>query len=524
MENQQTPRQIRKEVALVERNKHIKGKLEFIRILCATLLEKAIEESLGLYDIFELTENSLEGNLLASVWYSILLCIGCTKQQLSGIKNCIVHHYDTSKNVEFDLMLAMTEIAIKIDEEDFQIYTSHPEFPDASSKVEFLQALHTNGHLKKEKVLLFRSQLQKADCPELHTPLTNFCDKHGIEASKIAVPNKKYKRCCKKFNKIKVPVSIFIVAIILILLAGGAIALYCIYKNNYVPRPEKVTVPVGSIASLFYNKFFVDKVDLVCENCDANNAVSVYVVPEGELSYNPVVIPRTLLKQETAPNNQRFEISYNKTTLLCNPNGKAKFEFDIQWNGNTQETCPAQLYLFDSKSSIATFVRNNDKQYPGNVSYAADTTGCLEPGKKTVSFKLLPNTMYHIGWYVSQSVEYSIWLSANLTRYDISGLRENCTIASSKPITCSITHTRYPAKKGNVSLLFSTTSTSPKTVNATSVLVEWNLPQLIGVTFFPGIGVLVIIVALFVCVGFRCQKRRITINTATGEYGALQNR
>ena len=188
---------IRKELASIERDRPmlLKGKLEFIRILCGTLLEKAIEENKDLYGIFELTETRIEGNLLASVWYFILLCIGCTEEQLSGIKDCIIDNYDTSKNVEFHLMLAMTEITLKMDQEDnFQIYKSHPEFPVASSKVEFLQALQANGHLKKEKVSLFRSQLQKTDCPELHKPLTDFCHKHGIEASRIAVPNKKYSK------------------------------------------------------------------------------------------------------------------------------------------------------------------------------------------------------------------------------------------------------------------------------------------------------------------------------------------
>lgn len=322
----------------------------------------------------------------------------------------------------------------------------------------------------------------------------------------------------------KVPVSIFILAIVLILLAG-AFTLYYIYKNNHDPRLEKVTVSVGSIASLFYNSFFVDKVILTCENCDANDAVSVYVVPEGKLSYNRVVIPRTLLKQRTAPNNQQFEIPYNEASLLCNPYGESKFEFNIQWNGNTQETCPAQLYLFASNSSVDTFVRDNNGQYPGNVSYATDTTGCLPLGTTTVLFKLLPNTMYHIGWYASQYVKYSIWLSANLTRYNINGLREDGRVTFKSSFTCPITRTRYPAKKGNISLLFSTTSASSKTVNATPELVHWNLQQLIGVTVFPGIGGVLVVIVLFMCViSFRCQKKRTTINTAMGEYGSLQHR
>ena len=305
----------------------------------------------------------------------------------------------------------------------------------------------------------------------------------------------------------------------------AALTLYYVYKNNHIPSSEKVTVFVGSVASLFYNNFFINKVILSCENCDANNPVSVSVVPEDELSqkYDHVVIPRKQLEPFTTAidtGNQRFEIPYDETTLMCNPSGESNFEFVIQWNGNTQDICPAQLYLFDSKNSIDTFVRNDDRQYPGNISYAANTTGCLEPGNRTISFKLIPNTMYHIGFYVSKSVGYSIWLSANLTRYNISRLQEDCRIVS-KSTTCPITHTRYPASQGNVYLLFSTTSTSLKTINATSVLVQWNLPQLIGVTVFPGIGA---VLGVFVFVGFCCQKRssRTTINTPMRGYGSLQ--
>ena len=317
-----------------------------------------------------------------------------------------------------------------------------------------------------------------------------------------------------------VSVSIFI--ILAILLAG--VLVYYLYKNNHTPSSEKVTVFMGSVASLFYNKFFVNEVILSCENCDANNPVNVSVVPEAELpqKYDDVVIPRKQLEPyTTAPDNQRFEIPYDKTTLMCNPSGESNFEFVIQWTGNTQDVCPAQLYFFDSQNSIDTFVRNDDRQYPGNIRYATNTTGCLEPGNRTISFKLIPNTMYHIGFYVSKSVNYSIWLSASLKRYNISRLEEDCRIVS-KSATCPITHTRYPTKQGNVYLLFSTASTSPKTINATSVLVQWNWPQLIGVIVFC-IGA-VLGVAVFVFVGFRCQKRssRTTINTPMREYGSLQ--
>ena len=187
--------QIRKELASVEGRLSglVKGKLEFIRILCATVLEMEIEESKGYYDMIELTETRM-GDFLASVWYFILLSIGCTEEQLSSVKSCISHCYDTSQNMEFDLMLVMTEMMVKMDQENFQLYKSHPELPNVSSKVEFLQSLRMNGHLKKEKISLFRSQLQETDCPELHTPLTNFCEKHGISASKIVVPNKKYSK------------------------------------------------------------------------------------------------------------------------------------------------------------------------------------------------------------------------------------------------------------------------------------------------------------------------------------------
>ena len=185
--------QIRRELASVERRLSglVKGKLEFIRILCATLLEMEIEESKGYYDMIELTETRIEGDFLASVWYFILLSIGCTEEQLSSVKSCISYYY---QNMEFDLMLAMTEMIVKMDQENFQLYKSHPEFPDVSSKVEFLRSLRMNGHLKEEKVSLFRSQLRETDCPELHTPLTNFCKKYGISVLKIVVPSKKYSK------------------------------------------------------------------------------------------------------------------------------------------------------------------------------------------------------------------------------------------------------------------------------------------------------------------------------------------
>ena len=210
------------------------------------------------------------------------------------------------------------------------------------------------------------------------------------------------------------------------------------------------------------------------------------------------MLPEKQIKNQNSAFPQRFELYYNQNenNLICNTVCELNFRFEFRQNG-VISGCPAQLFLYDNKMYLEVFKANEPY---GSVSHPVAQTECLpKTGVVNKTFYLPPNKLYYIGWYVAKNVGYTIWLSANLTRFNISGLNENCSVVSSQHTTCPITHTKYPHKNENISLLFST-STKVMDINASPVLVQWNLQHLIGVSAPSCIGVVVLMIA--VSVGF----------------------
>ncbi|XP_019854247.1 PREDICTED: uncharacterized protein LOC109583375 [Amphimedon queenslandica] len=276
-------------------------------------------------------------------------------------------------------------------------------------------------------------------------------------------------------------------------MAAIALTFLFIYKNTQHFDAQNISVYNGYVTSIYYDQFYVNEVNLIS---DSSATASVYVVPMSQLSYIPVVLPEKQIDKRNSTFSQRFELHYDQSenNLICNTVCEFNFTIELQQNGIVSG-CPAQLFLYDNKVDLKIF---KDNEPHGSVGHPVAQTGCLpKTGVANKNFHLPPNKLYYIGWYVAKNVGYTIWLSANLTRINISGLNENCNV-SSQHTTCPITHTKYPHKKENISLLFNTTSTTMMGVNVTPVLVQWNLQRLIGVSASSCIGVVAVMVAVSV--------------------------
>ena len=279
-------------------------------------------------------------------------------------------------------------------------------------------------------------------------------------------------------------------------MAAIAIAVAFVYKNTHSTDAQNIVVYNGYITSIYYDQFYVNEVNLTS---DSSATASVYVIPESQLSYIPVVLPEKQIKSKDSTFPQRFELYYNQSgkDLICNTVCELNFRFEFRQNGVVSD-CPAQLFFYDNKTDLEVFKANEPH---GSVGHPVAQTECLpKTGVVNKTFYLPPNKLYYIGWYVAKNVGYTIWLSANLTRFNISGLNENCSVVSSPHTTCPITHTKYPHKNENIYLLFNTTSIAVMDINASPVLVQWNLQRLIGVSAPSCIGVVVLMIA--VSVGF----------------------
>ena len=277
-------------------------------------------------------------------------------------------------------------------------------------------------------------------------------------------------------------------------MAAIALTFLFIYKNTQHFDAQNISVYNGYATSIYYDQFYVNEVNLISD--DSSATASVYVVPKSQLSYIPVILPEKQIDKRSSTFLQRFELYYDRSenNLICNTICKFKFRFELQQNGDVSG-CPAQLFLYDNKADLKVF---KDNEPSGSVGDFIAKTECLpETGVVNKTFYLPPNRLYYIGWYVAKNVGYTIWLSANLTRINISGLNENCSV-SSQHTTCPITHARYPHRNENISLLFNTTSATMMGVNVTPVLVQWNLQRLTGVSVPSCIGAVALMVAVSV--------------------------
>uniref|UniRef100_A0A1X7TLZ7 Uncharacterized protein n=1 Tax=Amphimedon queenslandica TaxID=400682 RepID=A0A1X7TLZ7_AMPQE len=277
-------------------------------------------------------------------------------------------------------------------------------------------------------------------------------------------------------------------------MAAIALTFLFVYKNTQHFDAQNISVYNGYVTSIYYDQFYVNEVNLIS---DSSATASVYVIPKSQLSCIPVMLPEKQIDKRNSTFSQRFELYYDRSenNLICNTVCELKFRFELQENGAISG-CPAQLFLYDNKTDLDEVFKPNEPH--GSVGDPVAQTGCLpKTGVENKRFHLPPNKLYYIGWYVAKNVGYTIWLLANLTRINISGLNENCSV-SSQHTTCSITHTKYPHKKENISLLFNTTSTIMMDVNVTPVLVQWNLQRLSGVSASSCIGAVAVMVAVFV--------------------------
>ncbi|XP_019855425.1 PREDICTED: uncharacterized protein LOC109584210 [Amphimedon queenslandica] len=289
-------------------------------------------------------------------------------------------------------------------------------------------------------------------------------------------------------------------------MAAIALTFLFLYKNTHSSDAQNISVYNGYVTSIYYDQFYVNEVNLISNSSATAN---VYVIPKSQLSYIPVVLPEKQIDKRNSTFSQRFELYYDRSenNLICNTVCELNFRFELQQNGVVLG-CPAQLFLYDNKADLKIFIANEPY---GSVGDPVAQTDCLpKTGVVNKTFHLPPNKLYYIGWYVAKNVGYTIWLSANLTRINISGLNEDCSV-SSQHTTCPITHTKYPHKKENISLLFNTTSTTMMDVNVTPVLVQWNLQRLTGVSAPSCIGVVVMMVAVFVWF-YYCMIRTVAWN------------
>ena len=305
-------------------------------------------------------------------------------------------------------------------------------------------------------------------------------------------------------------VVIVTILVFSVLLSSAGLGLFIGYSSQ-TPLAVNTTYFNDSYTAppLCYNSFDVNRLEITTSESFGFSA-DVYLVPESDIVYNySYVLPEVKLDVTSFIDisicNIRFH--YPSVEYLFSNTQPGTVHYRLQdLRVQSGDSCGVKLFLFDSDAAYESFNDNcNDPK--GNHDSVASSDCINTIGTHDVNFTLSPNKAFRIIAYTDPYKNLQVYMSAELTRVNVSRLTPICTVTSSNP--CNVRLSDIPIRNFRKCVLLKGSGAGSVTV--TDVPVSWNGVKITGVVALGVFGLIFVALGLpvvILCVKYYCSYRR----------------